>query len=1004
MKIKDLNNTIINSMIMTGTVIDCKEGYMEVFQQNYSEPTLTISVPSTVTVGTPTTITVTASVVGDITVYINQEYYQTSIGQSTMSFTYTPQDTFTIEAYFSSTQEISVNASQEVIPEGALSFAVQSFDRYRDNYNPAFQYYLYNVAGIAANETYTTQDEADAVTTLTEPIFRRTEYLEDPTSIPYTYFIGSDIDNKTRVDKIPFTSLDELDNFSNLTELDNTIFAAYDGETSGDNKIWNGVQVQSYRFPDSLERLNIVNDNPAHQGLVSLKFGGNVRVYENNVETAPYSLMTVCGFPSHIEMSGDIDTTIDGVNLKMFVRDNVVYGDIPMSGIVARVIMAVKNNVDTDEFTPYLSPMSMLYFIGNGSSDDIYIKYSNANIMFTGVILGYNNTIHLRNDIDAEITIGDPYGSQLSIMDYNTYTPIPSTDSNIDINSLSQGTIIMSRIMLNNTSLSIPANLKGFKLESNAEMPYLTSLTISPDNTYVSYSDGFLVNYDGTTTYFPSLVSNISTMDVPEGVQTLPSNFMNGNTNLEEVTLPSTLTTVPSHAFYNCFNLAELNISEGTTILGQEAFTNADALTTLTLPSTLRTINYQALAGLNSLTELVVPEGVTTTESGAFMINTSLYTLDLPSTFNRLGYYSLESSDSLKNIILRNPTPPAMYGGIAIKYHINGHDSEGGARALSSYDLFVPDASVSAYQADSNWGQLNVRPLSEYVRTEPFYINLTIGNNKHFALDSNTQFVVNNTTLNIPSQLESMDVRNITFPNLTNVVVAEDNTHFAFFNGILYCDGNVVIDTNPPVPQTYACQSTDPNGVNYNPALQEYLYDSGIASNSGYTTTTEALNLTEIEARGLEGKTNLTDLYALSNFPNLVRISNNAFRNCTNLLSADIPSSVTYLGATAFEGCTRLGNCYMDRSQIDNIHASTFVGCSEMTTVVLPSTLTYIGEWAFHNCTNLIVVQCEATTPPEVYSGAFDDKSNIRLYVPSASISAYQNSTYWQGFRSYNAI
>ena len=72
MKIKDLNNTIINSMIMTGTVIDCKEGYMEVSQQSLSEPTLTISVPSTVTVGTPTTITVTASVVGDITLYINQ--------------------------------------------------------------------------------------------------------------------------------------------------------------------------------------------------------------------------------------------------------------------------------------------------------------------------------------------------------------------------------------------------------------------------------------------------------------------------------------------------------------------------------------------------------------------------------------------------------------------------------------------------------------------------------------------------------------------------------------------------------------------------------------------------------------------------------------------------------------------------------------------------------------------------------------------------------------------
>ena len=206
-------------------------------------------------------------------------------------------------------------------------------------------------------------------------------------------------------------------------------------------------------------------------------------------------------------------------------------------------------------------------------------------------------------------------------------------------------------------------------------------------------------------------------------------------------------------------------------------------------------------------------------------------------------------------------------------------------------------------------------------------------------------------------------------------------------------------------PVTYACQSIDANGANYNPALQEYLYSKRIASNSGYTTETEALNLTEIEERGLEGKTNLTSLVnILSNFPNLVKINNNAFRNCTNLRNVDIPRSVTYLGATAFEGCTSLEGCYMYNSQIDKLHASTFVGCSALTTVTLPSTLTYVGDWAFHNCGSLIGLYCYATTPPEVYSGAFDNKSNIKLYIPSASVSAYQNSTYWQGFKSYNAI
>jgi hypothetical protein len=217
-------------------------------------------------------------------------------------------------------------------------------------------------------------------------------------------------------------------------------------------------------------------------------------------------------------MSGDIDTTIGGVNQKMFVRDNVLYTDAAMGGMAYRVILAVKNNVDTDEFTPYLLPMTILYFIGNGGSDDIYIKRTNVGVEFTGIILGYNNTIHLRNDIDTETTIGDPYGSGIDIMDYNNYTPIEHNGYNIDINSLSQGTIIMQNASLTNTTLNIPANLKGFKLENNANMPYLTSLTISPDNTYVSYQDGFLVNYDGTQTYFPTLVNDTTTMDVPEGV------------------------------------------------------------------------------------------------------------------------------------------------------------------------------------------------------------------------------------------------------------------------------------------------------------------------------------------------------------------------------------------------------------------------------------------------------------------------------------------------------
>ena len=168
---------------------------------------------------------------------------------------------------------------------------------------------------------------------------------------------------------------------------------------------------------------------------------------------------------------------------------------------------------------------------------------------------------------------------------------------------------------------------------------------------------------------------------------------------------------------------------------------------------------------------------------------------------------------------------------------------------------------------------------------------------------------------------------------------------------------------------------------------------------------TEALNLTEIADRGLAKKTNFTSLLnILLNFPNLNKIGNEAFEGCTNLEYASIPKTVIHFGDNVFARCTSLVGCYLDQSQITSLGLSTFLECTLLTTVTLPSTLTYIKNGAFHNCGSLIEIYCYATTPPEVNSGAFDNKSRIRLFIPSASVSAYQNSPYWQGFKSYNAI
>jgi hypothetical protein len=40
--------------------------------------------------------------------------------------------------------------------------------------------------------------------------------------------------------------------------------------------------------------------------------------------------------------------------------------------------------------------------------------------------------------------------------------------------------------------------------------------------------------------------------------------------------------------------------------------------------------------------------------------------------------------------------------------------------------------------------------------------------------------------------------------------------------------------------------------------------------------------------------------------PSLQSIWNQAFQNCTNLVTVDIPSTITFVDASAFNGCSKL--------------------------------------------------------------------------------------------------
>ena len=208
----------------------------------------------------------------------------------------------------------------------------------------------------------------------------------------------------------------------------------------------------------------------------------------------------------------------------------------------------------------------------------------------------------------------------------------------------------------------------------------------------------------------------------------ISSELFNGCSSLTEIALPSSLTSIGAFAFQNCSALAEIAFPSSLTSIGNNAFNGCkllarvlnlgntkvtsigngafngcSSLTEIAFPSSLTSIGTFAFLSCSSLTRAVNFENTQLTSIGSELFNgcSSLAEITLPAGVTSIGDRAFSSCTSLQYIRIEATTPPTLASTNAIPSTIGA--------------IYVPDESVAAYQAATNWSKFasKIKGISE---------------------------------------------------------------------------------------------------------------------------------------------------------------------------------------------------------------------------------------------------------------------------------------------------
>lgn len=590
----------------------------------------------------------------------------------------------------------------------------------------------------------------------------------------------------------------------------------------------------------------------------------------------------------------------------------------------------------------------------------------------------------------------------LEISENGVYNVYSYSSASVDVHPSAS----LSETYISNGDYNITGEFNGGVITVDVPAPQFVTetLNVSANGTYTPGQgvDG----YSQVVVDVPQNVIGFTEEEITEGIKIVnlsnSASYVNSyafanNGYIQTVNLPN-CTEVRSSAFQNCTSLSSIYLQNCKSI-GTNAFYGCKPLKSIELPECLEISSY-AFAYCYSLTFVSLSK-CSSIGNKAFSFCSNLYSIYL-------------LNDNVVNIQNRD---------VFFNTPIYTESSSG--------KIYVPYNLVDSYKASPKW-DFFIRKIFPYYDEFEFINGLVVGSAS--SMDSTYLDVLNISAAEVISvsmynveSLESSTFMN--YPNLVSISFPKltyygDDT-FAGCTSL----SEVIISLPSLGARVFAgCTSLETVNVKFNGLVtigsdvfsgctaltsiyvnEDYYSDYLSAQNwSDYSSFIVSI-IPELTFKNgiIYGSAssignNFLDILGITkeqvtyvSLPNCLKVENNTFYNCNNLLTVDIPEC-SYIGTGGFSECANLKSINLTKCEYigSNAFRGAFQTNGSNINLVLP-VCSYIGGSAFYWTKVLSTITFESNSICSISDDPFNNAGLNSIYVPASLVDAYKSATNW---------